>query len=146
MIQFGGLKMNPTAYLTFQGNCREAMAFYADVFGGEVSMTMPVSEMSDFEAPEGKEDWLAHAAVTIGDGEIYGSDDIMGGSEPMAGCSVMVSLPTNAEGQAAFKRLAENGNVRMPYTAMTWAAGFGMVTDKFGIQWMISTDEEPTVA
>ena len=133
--------MNPTPYLTFQGNCREAMETYAKIFGGEIDMIMKASEMPDTPVPDGKGDWIAHSGLKLGDGILMGSDDIFGGTPAMGGCSIMLTLPTNAEGKAAFDRLSEGGTVRMDYQPTFWSPGFGTLTDRFGINWMISTDE-----
>jgi len=133
--------MKPTPYLTFPGTCAAAMAYYADVFDGEITLTMKASEMPDFPVPADKQDWIAHMTLKIGDGELLASDALMGDAAPMAGCSVLIDLPTAAKGQAVFDRMARDGTVKMPYMATFWSPGFGQVTDQFGIHWMISTDE-----
>ncbi len=135
--------MSVIPYLTFNGTCREAMTFYADVFGTQIDMMMKASEMPDFPVPPGKEDQIAHCNIKVGGGEIYASDAIMGDDEPMAGCSVMVSLPSNAECKAAFDKLTSGGTTTMPFQPTFWSAGFGTVTDKFGTKWMISSEETP---
>ena len=136
--------MLPTPYLVFNGNCAEAIAAYADIFGGEVLDQMPASGMPpEYRVPEDRKGWIMHSRVRIGDGELMASDDIMGISSPMAGSSVMVSLPTAAEGKIAFDRLAEGGSVEMEWSPTFWAAGFGTLTDRYGIKWMIGCDEAP---
>lgn len=136
--------MNPTPYLTFHGTCRTAMQRYAEVFGGEVTMMMLAGDAppGGFEVPADKAGWIMHAAVRIGDGELLGSDDIMGRTPPMAGTSVYIELPTAAAGLTAFDRLADGGEITMPYQKTFWSAGFGMLRDRFGISWMISTSAE----
>lgn len=135
--------MTVIPYLIFQGTCHAAMTFYADAFGTEIDMITKASEMPDFPAPPGKEDQIAHCNIKVAGGEIYASDDIMGGSDPMAGCSVMVSLPSVPDSAAAFKKLATGGSVEMPFGPTFWSRGFGTLTDRFGTKWMISTDEDP---
>lgn len=135
--------MSVIPYLQFQGTCREAMTFYAEVFGGTVEMMMTADDMPDFAASEDHKDLIAHAGIKVADGEIYGSDDFMDDTRPMAGCSVMVSLPDTAASQAAFDKLADGGTVTMPFQQTFWSAGFGTVTDRFGVQWMVSSAEEP---
>ncbi len=135
--------MKPIAYLTFPGTCKDALAFYADVFGGEIDMMMSAAEMPGYDAPAGKEDWVAHASVKLGEGEVFASDDFQGDSPAMARCSMMMSPQTAAEAKRIFEALADGGQVRMPLTSMFWTAAFGTLTDKFGIQWMISSVEEP---
>lgn len=139
--------MTPIPYLTFQGTCREAMQTYAEVFGGTLGPFMPVSQAPGFEIPPGKEDWVMHVGLEFaGGGAIYASDDIMGGTPPMQGASVLMEFPTAAEGAAAFARLSRGGSVRMDYGPTFWSPGFGTLTDRFGINWMISTTETLSAA
>ena len=133
--------MNPTPYLVFQGNCREALEFYAEIFGAEIEMMMTADQMPGYDIPEGNEKLIAHGTVEFPDGHLMASDDIMGGGKPMAGSSIHLALPSTAEGQTAFDRLAEEGEVEMPYQKTFWSPGFGTLRDKFGINWMISTSE-----
>ena len=133
--------MNPTPYLLFQGTCREALKFYADVFGAEIEMMMTADQMPGFEFPDEKKNWIAHGAVEFPGGLLMASDDIMGDGKAMAGCSIHMALPTVAEGKSVFDKLAEGGQVFMDYQTTFWAPGFGTLTDKFGTNWMISTSE-----
>lgn len=136
--------MTPTPYLFFNGNCAEAIAWYAEIFGGEVVMQMPASEMPpEFPVPEERKGWIMHSTIKIGDGELMASDNITGEAPKMAGASVMMRLPTADGGKVAFDKLAEGGEIEMPWTPTFWSAGFGCVTDRYGIRWMIGCDEEP---
>ncbi len=135
--------MNPTPYLFFNGNCREALTTYAEVFGGEIEMMLDYAQMppGEMEIPEDRKDWIMHGAVQFDGGLLMASDDASGKFEPMKGSSVHIALPTFAAGQTAFDALAEEGEVGMPYQKTFWTPGFGTVTDKFGTRWMISTSE-----
>ncbi len=135
--------MTPVPYLFFNGNCAEAIKAYVDIFGGEIVMSMPASDMppGEMEIPEDRKDLVMHATVRIGDGYIMASDNIMGTSDAMAGCSVNVSLPTVDQSRSAFERLADGGEVTMPFEPTFWDSGFGAVTDRFGIRWMVGTDQ-----
>lgn len=137
--------MNPTPYLTFHGTCRQAMQRYAEIFDGEVTMMMPARDMPPGgpALSDDKADWIMHAAVRIDGGEILGSDDVTGTTPAMAGCSVYMALPSAEAGLIAFDRLADGGQVLMPYQKTFWSAGFGMLRDRFGISWMITTDVPP---
>ncbi len=73
----------------------------------------------------------------------YASDAIMGDGEPMAGYSVMVSLPTNVECKAAFDALADGSRITIPFQPVFWSAGFRTLMDRLGTTWMISSAEEP---
>jgi PhnB protein len=138
--------MSVIPYLTFQGTCHEAMTFYAGVFGTKIEMIMKAGEMPDYPVADDKKDLIAHASIKIAGGDLYASDDIMGGSGVMAGCSVMVSLPTNPQSKAAFDKLAEGGTVGMPFQPTFWSGGFGTLVDRYGTHWMVSSQEEPAAA
>lgn len=136
--------MTPTPYLFFSGQCAEAIEAYAEIFGGEIDQRMPASEMPpEFPVPDDRKDWVMHSRIRIGDGFLMASDNLMGDGEAMAGSSVLLDFPTAAEGKAVFDRLADGGEVEMAWAPTFWSAGFGMLTDRFGIKWMIGCDEEP---
>ncbi len=136
--------MNPTPYLFFDGNCAEALDFYAGVFGAEVDMKLPASEMPpEYPIPEDRKNWIMHASMKVGEGELMLSDALFGESGAMSGCSVMVSLPTTPEAASTFRQLSEGGNVEMAFEPTFWSAGFGTLTDKFGVRWMVGSDEPP---
>lgn len=136
--------MHPTPYLFFNGNCAEAIAWYAEIFGGEITQQMPASEMPpQFPVPEDRKSWVMHSTIKIGEGELMASDHIMGEAPKMAGSSVMMRLKTASDGKAAFDKLADDGEIEMPWAPTFWSAGFGCVTDRYGVRWMIGCDEEP---
>ncbi|WP_169054127.1 glyoxalase/bleomycin resistance/extradiol dioxygenase family protein [Nitratireductor sp. XY-223] len=136
--------MTPTPYLFFNGQCAEAIAAYAEIFGGEIMEQMPASGMpAEFQVPEERQGWIMHSRVRIGDGDLMASDNIMGESAGMEGSSVMLSFPTADEGKTVFDRLAEGGEIQMAWAPTFWAAGFGTLTDRFGVKWMIGCDEPP---
>ncbi len=130
--------MNPTPYLTFQGTCREAMAAYAEVFGGEVTMMMIGADMPEIEIPEGKANWIMHSELSFDGGKLMASDDMMGSNPAMAGSSVMMECASAGAAASAFAALTDGGEVIMPYGPTPWTVGFGMVTDRFGTRWMIA--------
>jgi PhnB protein len=135
--------MQPIPYLFFTGTCAEAMRFYADVFGSEDPEIMPFAAMPEDEQarmPGVPPDAVMHAAVRIGEGWIFASDDPSGSTPPMAGSSVNVSLPTAEEARRVFGRLAEGGEVRMPLEATFWTPAFGSLTDRYGTRWMVMAD------
>ncbi len=136
--------MIPTPYLFFNGNCAEAIAAYVEIFGGEIMEQMPASDMPpEFPVPDDRKDWVMHSRLRIGDGFLMASDNIFGEAAGMAGSSVMMSFPTAAEGKAVYDKLTDGGEVEMPWAPTFWAAGFGTLTDRFGVKWMIGCDEPP---
>ena len=135
--------MSVIPYLRFQGTCRAAMTFYAEVFGTPIDMIMTAADMPDYPVPDNQRDLIAHASMKIADGELYASDDFQGNAGAMAGCSVMVSLPTNTASQDAFDKLSVDGTVTMAFQPTFWSAGFGTLTDRYGTHWMVSSQQEP---
>ena len=136
--------MQATPYLFFNGNCAEAMDIYADILGGEIVARMPASELPpEYPVANDRKDWVLHSELKFGDGKIYASDSIMGETSAMSGCSVMLSLATHDEALTAFNKLADGGEVEMPFAPTFWSAGFGTLTDRFGTKWMIGADEAP---
>lgn len=135
--------MQPIPYLFFHNSCAEAMRFYADVFGAPDPEIMPFSAMPDEDKanmPGVPADAVMHAAVKIGEGWIFASDDPSGSTPAMAGASVNVSLPTADETKRVWDRLADGGEVRMPLERMFWTPAFGALTDRYGTRWMIMAE------
>ena len=135
--------MHPTPYLFFAGTCREAMEAYADIFGGEIEMMSTFAELppsEDMQVPGDKRDWIMHAALRWPDGGLLMASDTVEDDPPrMEGCAISMELPSGEAGRAAFDRLAEGGEIGMPYGPTFWAEGFGVLRDRFGIRWMITT-------
>lgn len=134
--------MQPIPYVFFRGNCAQAMRAYAEIFGGKADIVsfadMPPGAGAGMgEVPK---DAVMHAALRIGDGWLYGSDDPTPGAVPMAGTNVHLSFPTVDEAQRVFAALAEGGEVRMKLEPTFWAPAFGTLSDRFGTRWMISAD------
>lgn len=127
-------------YLHFQGDCAEALAFYADVFSGTDLRVMRYDE-----APGTPPDWtgnprIIHGQVTIGGGTLMASDFPPGmEGDPQQAVSVMQTMPDVASARAAFDRLAgEGGHVIDGFKETFFSPGFGMVKDRFGTHWIIS--------
>ncbi|MCZ7635496.1 MAG: VOC family protein [Verrucomicrobia bacterium] len=128
-------------YLFFGGRCDEALTFYQKALGATVDMVMRFKESPDPPPPgvlpAGFEDKIMHSSFRVGGTTVMASD----GCEPdqkFAGFSLSLSVPTEAEADRAFAALAEGGQVRMPLGKTFWTSRFGMVTDRFGIGWMVS--------
>ena len=128
-------------YLFFGGRCEEALAFYEKVLGTKVDMKMRFSESPD-PVPEGMlqpgfEHKIMHAAFQVGNTQVMASDGC-GNATPFAGFSLVLSLPTEAEAKQTFDALSEGGEVQMPLGPTFWSPCYGMLTDRFGIGWMIT--------
>lgn len=134
--------MTLAIYLTFHGDCEEAMRLYADLLGGTITTMMYIYEAPGAEQfPAARRDWIMHAELTLGGTRILASDDIMGGTPPMRGTSIVITPPDAERGREIFEALAQGGKVRTDYRETFFSPGFGTLTDRFGVQWMIATED-----
>jgi len=126
-------------FLTFDGNCREAMTFYQKCFAAELSI-MPVSA-APFDSPPEAKDLIMHASLKK-DFEILMAADIWGPGAPYYqkgnNFSVAIQGDSLEENEKLFTALGEGGSITMPLQDTFWGARFGMLTDRFGIQWMFN--------
>lgn len=130
------MRINP--YLGFQGQCREAFTFYADVFGGRIVAMMRQGDapVADQLPPESR-DAIMHAHLVIGDQELMGGDAPPGSPKP-SGISININVDTIDEAERLFAALSDGGMMIMPIAETFWAHRFGMVHDRFGTPWMIN--------
>lgn len=134
--------VNP--YLYFNGNTEEAFGFYRGVFGGEFVGIVRYRDMPCGDAPLTDEDKgkIAHIALPLGKQHILmGTDSLAAfGGESAAGTnhSIVLGPDDAAEAKTLFDRLAEGGRVQMPLQRTDWAEAYGIVADRFGIQWMVN--------
>lgn len=123
-------------YLLFDGMCREAMSFYAEALGGTVSL-FPFSQMPEGSAEDG--DRVMHARLEK-DGAVLMGSDCPKGKTVRAGDNFSVSLDCESveEEQRIFAALSRGGTVTMELQDTFWESHFGMLRDRFGINWMLS--------
>lgn len=126
----------------FNGRCEEAINFYQRVLSAEVVMMM---RQKDHPEPCGEgmspefADKIMHASLRIGDSVLMLSDgDCKNLAEQFHGFSLSLNPPDVATGERLFAALAEGGEIRMPLGKTFWSPGFGIVTDRFGVAWMIN--------
>jgi PhnB protein len=128
-------------YLFFGGRCEEALDFYRNTLGAQVDMLMHYKDNPEptppGTLPPGFENKVMHASFRIGGSTLMASDGCEAGSR-FDGFSLSLSVPTEAEADRVFAALADGGNVQMPLNKTFWSPRFGMLTDRFGIGWMIS--------
>jgi PhnB protein len=132
------MSFNP--YLFFSGDCAEAFEHYQSILGGQLEMMRTADMPPEAEEMPGAEPHhVMHAALTIGDGVLMGSDDPTGDGGPKLGVAVHYSAPDPAEAERVFRALAEGGEVTMEFGPQFWSPGFGTCTDRFGVSWMLDT-------
>lgn len=133
--------LQPIPYLSFDGKCREAMHFYEKTFGGKIRVMM-----SGADSPMGSQipnqfaDRIINAQLELpGGAMLYGGDAPAHiPYEAMKGISIALNYSSVEEGEAAFNALSQGGTVTMPYSPTFWAKKFGMLVDRFGINWIIN--------
>jgi PhnB protein len=131
-------------YLTFDGNCREAMTFYEKSLGGELHV-MPFSQApGDFPGAqsEAAKDRVMHARLQKGSTVIMASDTMPGMPfQTGNNFSISIGCESQEETDRIFAALSEGGKVTMPLQDTFWGAYFGMLTDRFGTQWMLDYEK-----
>jgi PhnB protein len=134
---------NLDAYLFFDGNCAEAMRFYARVFGGELDMMQTYGESpAADDVPPDKHGRIMHAHLKIDGRALMASDAVSEDPfEGIRGFALSMNYDSVAEGQRVFNELADGGTVQMPLQKTFWAAAFGMLVDRFGTPWMVNVNE-----
>ena len=131
--------MNLNPYLSFKGDCETAFTFYEKTFGGKIDALIKYagSPMSDQVPPEWA-DKVMHSHLTIGSQVLMGADSPPDSYQQPQGISVTINLGDVSKAERIFGALAEGGKVTMPLQQTFWATRFGMVTDRFGIPWLIN--------
>lgn len=134
----GGMTSRLNPYLSFNGDAREAMEFYLDVFGGELT----VSTFGEFGMPDpGFADKVMHAQLVTPQGYTLMASDCPPGepwSPPGDAISVSLSGDTTDGLREAWDRLAEGATVRVPLEKQMWGDEFGHLADRFGVPWMVN--------
>ena len=130
------------AYLTFDGNTAEALAFYAQCLGGKVlfSMTWGESPMAA-DMPAEAKNKIMHSTLEARGHKLMAADALPGCPfEGHKGFSLSVQSNDVKESEQLFKALSAGGTVTVPFAPTFWAAGFGMLVDKFGVSWMVNCE------
>ncbi|HSJ45141.1 MAG TPA: VOC family protein [Euzebyales bacterium] len=135
-------RLNP--YLSFRDNAREAMEFYRTVFGG----TLDVNTFAEFGASEdpSEDDKVMHSVMEADNGIMFMAADTPNSMEHRPGTTMSMSLSgdDDAELLGYFEKLSDGGTVTQPLEAAPWGDKFGMVTDRFGIDWMVNIAGQST--
>lgn len=131
-------------YLSFLGNCREAFECYRDIFGGEIVAMVKYGDSSMVEGiSEERKREVMHARLKVGDRVLMASDMSDEMYSRPSGIRVHLGFDDVAEAERIFDALAEGGDVEEAFGPTFWAAGFGMVCDRFGTPWLINCDKDP---
>lgn len=138
-------------YLNFDGNCEAAFLFYQSVFGGEFNFIGRFSEIpasEEYKVPDADKNKIMHVSLPVGDTILMGSD--VGGEWSPSfkkgnNYSISITASSKAEALELFEKLSSGGQITMPMADTFWGDFFGMLVDKFGINWMISFNEKEAI-
>lgn len=135
-------------YLFFGGQCEEAIEFYRTALGAEVQMLMRYKESPEQQrpVPDCFEEKVMHASFRIGETIVMASDGMCDGKPNFEGFSLSITVPDEAAADRVFAAIGEGGLVTMALEKTFWAPKFGMLTDRFGVGWMVSVAHKPDSA
>jgi PhnB protein len=133
-----GIAMQVQPYVFFDGRCAEALDFYKKAIGASVNMVMRWKDSPDqsMTTPTNA-DKVMHAQFNVGDTTIMASDGRNSGQPKFEGFALTIGVKTEAEADKLFSALGEGGSVTMPLGKTFFSPRFGMLSDKFGVHWMI---------
>ena len=134
--------MQVQAYLNFGNRCEEALEFYKKNIGAEVTMMMRWKESPDpaMKAPPGREEKIMHATFKVGETTLMADDGMGPETAEYKGFTLSITVPNDAEAKRVFDALGNGGSVKMPLMKTFWTSSFGMLTDKFGVPWMVNVE------
>jgi PhnB protein len=128
-------------YLFFNGNCEQAIEFYKKAMGAEVVMLMRYQESPEppppGKIPAGWDNKIMHSTLRVGNATLMASDGCSEGPN-FKGFSLSLTTANESEATRVFGALSEGGQVQMPLGKTFWSPCFGMITDRFGVGWMVS--------
>ena len=134
--------MRVEPYLFFNGRCEEAVEFYKKALGAKVAMLMRFKDSPEPHAPgmlpPGSENKVMHVSFRVGETTVMASDGFCKGQTDFQGLSLSLTVSNEAEADRVFAALADGGHVQMPLNKTFWSPRFGMVTDRFGLGWMVT--------
>jgi PhnB protein len=134
------MAMQVQPYLFFDGRCEEALTFYGKTIGAEVLMLMRYKEAPPGEGPApGPEvaEKVMHSSFRVGESVVMASDGHSLGNPKFEGFGLSLTVTSDDEAARAFKALADGGETIMPLSKTFFASSFGMLKDRFGVQWMV---------
>ena len=128
----------------FNGNCEEAMQFYASVLGGNITSLTRINDTPmASEMPPGAPNFVVNAQLELPGGAwLYGGDvpPHIPYGDGIQGVNICLNFPDAAEAERIYNALIEGGKAEMPFGPTFWAKGFGMLRDRFGVDWMVNGD------
>jgi PhnB protein len=131
-------------FISFKGNCKEAMDFYKEKLGAELLFTQTYGESPMADKAPGKGDKIMHCSIKIGDSVIMACDNVFEEQNAtVVGNNISLAIGSSdiAHAEKVFQDLSDGGTVVMAMQQTFWAERFGMLTDRFGINWMFNCEK-----
>jgi PhnB protein len=133
------MRVNP--YVFYEGRCDEALEFYKKALGAEINMLIRYKDSPEPPppgvVPPGWESKVMHATFTIGKSTLHASDGRGQGKPAHQGFSLSLTVANPADADRCFNALVDQGSVQMPLCKTFFSPRFGMLTDRFGVAWMV---------
>ena len=132
--------MKIDAYISFEGRCEEAINFYRQALGAEVVMLMRFKDAppeAQANMTPGTGEKVMHSTLSVGESTLMMSDGMCTGKGVFNGVSLSLTVQDEDQAQRRYAALAEGGQAQLPLHKTFFARSFGMVADRFGVQWMI---------
>lgn len=139
--------MQVQSYLMFNGRTEEAIRFYEKAVGAQVEMVMRFKDAPEGQCPPALADKIMHSSFKIGDTVVMASDGMMNeGPAEFKGISLTLNPKTEDECERLFNALADGGKVHQPLIKTFFSPKFGVLADRFGVNWMVLVDQQQTQA
>ena len=130
------------SYLTFSGNCREAMTFYRDCLGGELTFQTIGESPLAAQLPDKMKECILHSTLTNGNMVLLGSDMVSDqGLKKGNTISMVLNCRSEEEIKSCYKKLSDGGKADHPLEHTFWGALFGDLTDKYGNHWLLNYEK-----
>jgi PhnB protein len=133
--------MQVQPYLSFEGRCEEALEFYKKVLDARVDFLQRFKDAPADACPGGMQppgDKVMHASLRIGESTLFASDGMSSGKPSFSGIALSLAVPDATAGEKLMRALSAGGQVTVPFAKTFWTEGFGMLTDRFGVSWMVN--------
>lgn len=130
-------------YLSFEGRCEEALKFYEKAAGAKVEFLMrfkDAPEKMPGAQPPGEK--VMHSSFRIGESMLMATDGNCAGKSSFQGIMLSLSAKDVGEGERLMKSMSEGGQVTMPFAKTFFSPGFGMLNDRFGVNWMVVVEQK----
>ncbi|MDX5371206.1 MAG: VOC family protein [Pseudomonadaceae bacterium] len=127
------------AYLIFDGQCAEAFRFYQQALGGELQLMSFADSPACGDVPAEHRERTMHACLSVGGELLMGSDCMPGDPyEGIKGCHISIQAEDMVQAERLYRALSAQGSVQMELQRTFWAEGFAMLSDRFGVAWMVN--------